>query len=213
MFTPQNVTYLPNGATLDGSESRDPTNTGDLDELQPGLLMGIITASGLWAPSYVGLLTAAYTSGGVSLTVGAATAVELARLVGQTGTSELVCIGAPSAAGTVASTAFTHSAIDVVTGIITVTSLGVNKTSGAIIAVNDGRQTPLGAIATDYPVKVTDQDGTSVDTHLPSLMVGGFVDTDQIINYPAAANTTLTAYVQSRLRLAGAWTFSDTFGV
>lgn len=213
MFSPQNPVWLPNGAVLDGSESRDPTNTGDLDQLQPGLLLGIISASGLWAPTIVGLTTAAYTSGGVTLTVAAATAVEMDRIAGQSGTSEFLCIGAPTATGTVASTAFTHSAINTTSGAVTVTSLGVDKHSGSFICRNDGRNTPLGFIGTDYPVKVTDQDSNSVDRHLPALLVGGFVDTDQIINYPASANTSLITWLKAQLRLAGPWAFADDFGV
>jgi len=203
--------YLGNAAVLDGSESRDATNTSDVDKLQPGMCMGIITASGLWAPSFVGLTTAAYTSGGTSLTVAAATATELLRLCGATGTSEFVVIGAPSVSGTVAVTAATHSAISGTA--ITVTSLGVNKTAGSIIAVNDGRYTPRGILDTDYPVKVTNIDGDSVDQGLPRMLVGGFVDIDQIVNYPATANTTLVTWLKTQLETYGPWLFTDNFGV
>ena len=213
LYNNHNAMYLPNAGTLDGSESRDATNTGDLDSLQPGIVLGKITSGGYWVPSFVGLTTAAYTSGGVSLTVGAATAVELNRLVGSSGTGEFYCIGAPTAGGTVAVTSCDHSAIDTSTGVITVTSLGVNKHSGSLIALVDGRHEPKGILGTDYPVKVTDADGTSVDQGLPRTLIGGFVQTAQIINYPAAANTSLIAWLKSQLRLNGMWTFTDDFGV
>ena len=205
LYSDQGVIRLPHVGTIDGSESNDATNTGYLTTLQPGLAMGKITASGLWAPAFVGLTTATYTSGGTTLTVGAATAVELARLVGQSGTSELVCIGAPTATGTVAVTAFTHSAIDTSTGAITVTSLGVNKHSGCLIGVNDGRYTPRGILDEGYGIKVIDQDATYVDVSLQSLIVGGFLDTDQVINYPAAANTGLISWLKSNIKGLFAW--------
>ena len=207
--------YLANSAILDGSESRDSGNTGDLDKLRAGTFMGIITASGLWAPCFVGVLASAYTSGGTSLTVSAAQAVELDRLVGGSGTAELLAIGAPTAAGTVVATAFDHSAINVTTGVLTVTSLGVNKHADTLIAVNDGRQVPRGFIRDGYPVKVTDSSGVSVDQLLPGLLVGGFVDYGQQL--PALAvpttNTSLVAYIKVQLRLNGTWLFSDDFGV
>lgn len=210
---PTTAMYLGSAAVLDGSETRDPGNTGDVDKLRAGNVLGRITSSGLWVPAFVGLTQAAYTSGGTTLSVTAAAAVELDRLVGQSGTTELVCIGAPTAGGTVAVTAFTHSAINTSTGDITVTSLGVNKHSGAIVAVNDGRYTPLGILGDGYPIKVTDLDAASVDQLLHRVLIGGFVDVDQIINYPAAANTGLTAWLKAQLRLAGMWTFTDDFGL
>lgn len=209
LYSDQNVVRLPHVGTVDGSESRDPTNTGYLTTLQPGLLMGKITASDLWVPAIVGLTTAAYTSGGTELTVAAATAVELERLVGQSGSSELVCIGAPTATGTVAVTPFVHSAIDTSTGVITVTSLGVNKHSGAYIAVNDGRYTPRGLIDEGYGLKVTDEDANVIDPALQSLLVGGFIDTDQVINYPAAANTGLISWLKSNIK--GQYIWKDDF--
>ena len=213
LFTDQGAMILPNAGVLDGSESRDPTNTGDLVSLQPGLVLGKITTGGLWAPTIVGLTTAAYTTGGVTLTVAAATAVEMDRIAGSSGSSEFVCIGAPTATGTVASTAFDHSAINTSTGAVTVTSLGVNKHAGSFICRNDGRGPPLGLLTTDYPVRVTDEDGDALDQTLPRLAVGGFAATGQIINYPAAANTSLTAWLKAQLRLTGPWAFTDDFGV
>lgn len=205
LYGTDGVMRLPHVGIIDASESNDPLNSDHKTTLRPGLLMGKITSSGLWAPSIVGLTTAAYTSGGTTLTVSAATAIELDRLVGQSGTNELVCIGAPTATGTVAVTAFTHSAIDTSTGAITVTSLGVNKHSGAFVAVNDGRYTPRGILDEGYGIRVIDNDADRVDVALQSLLIGGLIDTGQVINYPAAANTGLITWLKDNIKGVYAW--------
>lgn len=209
LYSPEGTIRLPHIGVIDASESRDPGNTGHVSTLRPGLLMGKITASKLWAPSIVGALAEAYTSGGTTLAVTAAQAVELARLVGQAGTNELVCIGAPTATGTIAVTVFTHSAIDTTTGDITVNSLGVNKHAGSWIAVNDGRYTPLGILDEGYGQKMTDVDGNDVDSQLQRLLVGGFIDTAQIINFPASANTSLNAWLKANIK--GQYLWSDEY--
>lgn len=180
--------YLTSGRVIDGTQSRDPGNTGDLGVLRPGLLMGKMTSStfgtsGLYAPAIIGVLQSAYTSGGTELTVTAAQAVEINRVVGSAGTTELVCIGPPSANGTVAVTAFTHSAIDTSTGVLTVTSLGANKVAGSLIGVNDGRYLPLTFIPdTDYGLRVTDEDGDSyAAVDFPKMPVSGEVDSSQLL--------------------------------
>lgn len=194
------------GKIIDGSESRDPTNTGDLDVLRPGTLMGMITASGLYAPSFVGAITGAYTSGGTTLTVSAAAAVELDRLVGQAGTAELVAVGPPSAAGTVAVTSITHSAIDTSTGAITVSSLGVNKIAGTLIGVNDGRYTPLTLIPDGYGVKVTDTDGTSIDVQFARFPIAGVITASQILpTWPS--DTSLQAWIRDAMSTYGKFVF------
>lgn len=213
LFSHEAAVRLPHIGVIDASESGDPGNTSYVTTLRPGLLMGRITSSGLWAPSIVGAITGAYTSGGTSLTVSAAQATELARIVGQSGTAELVAIGAPTATGTVVATTFDHSAINTTSGVITVTSLGVDKHAGTWIAVADGRQTPLGILDEGYGQKVTDNDGNYVDARLQSLLVGGFIDTNQVINYPNTTNTSLSAYLKAQLRLKGTYLFNDDFGV
>ena len=89
----------------------------------------------------------------------------------------------------------------------------VKVVAGSIIAINDGRYTPRGILDTDYPVKVTNIDGDSVDQALPRMLIGGFVDIDQIVNYPATANTTLVTWLKTQLETYGPWLFTDNFGV
>ena len=44
----------PGGTTIQGANSRDPGNTGYVDTLRAGLLMGKITTGGRYAPSIIG---------------------------------------------------------------------------------------------------------------------------------------------------------------
>lgn len=199
--------FISKRLIIDGSESRDPGNTGYLDVLRSGLLMGEITATGLYAPSIIGVITGAYTSGGTELTVSAAQAVELDRIVGQSGSAELVCVGPPSAAGTVAVTDVTHSAIDTSTGVITVSSLGVNKIAGSFICRKDGRQLPKVFIPDldAFGLKVTDENGVAQDIEFPLIPVDGIIDSSQIINWPS--DTSLQAWIVSYINASGMGTF------
>jgi len=117
---------LAGGKIIDGSESRDPLNTGNLDILRAGLLMGKRTANDLYAPSVIGVLAAAYdaTADTTEMTVSAATAVEMVRRIGTSGTFNLT--GPPAAAGTVQTVTVTYSAIDTTTGVITITALSAD---------------------------------------------------------------------------------------
>jgi hypothetical protein len=199
--------FLAGGRIIDGDQSGDPGNTGDVRVLRPGVMMGRITATGKYAPSFVGITQAAYTSGGTELTVTAAQAVEINRLVGGSGTAELTAIGPPSAAGTVALTSITHSAIDTTTGIITVTSLGVNKIAGTLIAVLDGRQLPLCFIPDGWGHYVLGPDGsTEIDTQFPDLPITGVVDSSQLLpGWPS--DTSLQAWIVASMNTYSKYVF------
>lgn len=195
---------LAGGGIISGAASRDPGNTGDLGVLRPGLLMGKITASGKFAPAIVGVTSGSYTSGGTTLTVSAAVATELDRLVGQSGTAELICVGPPSAAGTVAATAFDHSAINTTTGDITVTSLGVNKIAGSFICVNDGRYVPLTVIPDGFGINVlsSQDNSTSQDQYFSMLPVGGVLISENLLpTWPS--DTSLQAWINTQLNTYG----------
>jgi hypothetical protein len=201
---------LPGGATIDASESRDPANTGFLGNLRAGLLMGKITATGLYAPSILGAISGAYTSGGTSLTVSAAVATEIDRICGQAGTAELVAIGPPTANGTNAVTDITHSAINTTTGVITVSDLGVDKVAGTLIARKDGRQLPITLIPDGYPIKVTDSEGTSVDVGFPKLPIGGTIISENILPvWPS--DTSIMAWIVEQLNAAGQFVFDHKY--
>lgn len=117
------VMYLEAGRVITAAKSRDPSNTGYLSSLRAGLLMGMITATGQYAPSVLGLSGDAVASADTSMTnVPAAVVTELVRRVGSSGTFKLT--GPPTAAGTVRTLTVTYSAASGTT--ITITALGVN---------------------------------------------------------------------------------------
>lgn len=116
--------YKPGVHTIDGALSRDTGNTGNLDFLRAGLLMGKVTSGGKYAPSILGLTGTAYASG-TTLNVAAATAVEIARRIGTSGTFKVT--GPPSAAGTVRTATVTFSAVNTSTGDVTITALGADQ--------------------------------------------------------------------------------------
>ena len=200
-LTDEGRVYLPSIQSIDGTLSRDPGNTGDLPVLRPGLLMGKITASGKYAPSVLGVTTAAYTSGGTTLNVSAAQATEIARRVGASGS--LYAVGPPSAAGSVAVTSVTYSAIDTTTGDITCTSLGVNKIAGTLLAATDGTHLPITLIPDGYGVVVTDTDGTtSLDVPFPQFPIAGVITASQLLPvWPS--DTSLRAWVRDQLNTYG----------
>ncbi len=189
------ASYKPAGFTLDGSESRDPLNTGDLATLRTGLLLGKIEATGLYAPMIVGVLTAAYTSGGVSLTVSAATATELDRRLGGDGAGTFTVIGPPNSGAAVAEITATASAVSGTT--VTVSSLGVNMINGSLICMDDESWQPVGILDAGNGVKVTDVDGNNIDVSHGKLLIAGYVDTGQVINMPS--DLSLRQYIVDEL--------------
>lgn len=192
---------------ISGATSRDSGNTGNLGVLRSGLLMGKITASGEYAPSVIGVTTGAYTSGGTELTVSAAQAVELVRRVGSSGTGYVV--GPPSAAGTVAATALTYSAVNTTTGVITCTSLGVNKIAGSWVCADDGSHTPRTFIPDGFGVNVLDVDGsTSLDVEFAAFPIGGHVRTANVLpGWPS--DTSFATWVRDALKANCLFTFDD----
>ena len=199
LSAPQESLFMPRGRVIDGSQSRDPLHTGDLDVLRAGMLMGKRTANSLYAPSILGVTTAAYdasASVNTQLTVGAATAVELNRRIGASGTCKLT--GPPTAAGVVATQTVTYSAVNVTTGVITITALSADAISGSFLQPNDGSETPVCLIPDTAGVKVTDEDSTDVDVPFPTPLVGGVVDASQILNWPS--NAVLREWIKDTLR-------------
>lgn len=187
LWTATGAVYLPAGRVINGSLSRDPLNTGDLSTLRPGLLMGKTTTGGKYRPSIVGVSTAAYADNDTTITVSAATATEIARLKAELGGGDLSMkfIGPPTAAGTVAATAITVTAVGATT--ITVGDLNLAKVTGSLLTLADGSETPKGIL--DSHIRVTDIDGNNLDAQLAKLLVAGIIDETQIINWPADAST------------------------
>src|ERR1700729_3560219 len=87
---------LAQGRQIDGLNASDPDNTltsADPNDLRPGLLMGKITATGLYGSSIVGVSQVAYTSGGTSLTLTLPQAAELVRRFGASGAGTVSVVG------------------------------------------------------------------------------------------------------------------------
>ena len=193
-----NEVYREGGAIIDGEESRDPLNTSYLDYLRAGLVMGKITTGSKFAPSIIGTLASAYDKDGsfdTTMTVSAATAVEIVRRIGTSGTFKIT--GPPSAAGTVVTATITFSAISTTTGAITVTAAAADYVSGSFIQPTDGSETPLCMIASGYPLKVTDENDADIDIDFGKMLIGGRIDASQIINYPSDAS--LKKWIKGKL--------------
>lgn len=204
---------LPGGRIIDGVNARDPDNNSgtDANVLRPGLLMGKITATGLYGATILGVTQGAYTSGGTTLTVLPAQAAELVRRFGSSGTATVNVVGPPTANGTVATTAMTWSAVNTTTGVITITSLGVNKVAGSFIVAGDGSGVPNTIIPDGYGVQVTDfSSGANLSVPFPQLPIGGTILSTQVINWPT--DTSLQAWIaQSLSTLSGGkfvWDFN-----
>lgn len=208
VFRQRSEKFIALNRIIDGTKTRDSGNTGDTDRLRPGLLLGKVTSGGKYTNSILGVVQSAYTSGGTTLSVTAAQATEIVRRVGSSGS--LTCVGPPSAAGTVASTSVTFSAVDTGTGDITVTSLGVNKIAGSWLVSTDGSGVPKTFLPDGYPTPVT-YEGSSQDQPFPLFPVAGIIDVSKIIDYPT--DTSMIAWLKSQLDVTayGQFSFSDDY--
>ena len=192
---------FPAGVIINGTLSRDPLNTGDIDVLRPGLLMGKVTATGLYASSILGVTTAAEAIGSTDITAAAATVTELVRRVGATGTFKL--IGPPAANGVVAIETVTYSAASGTS--ITATAIVNAFVSGSLIVPTDGSETPITIIPDGNGIKVTDQDGTSENQPFALCPIGGVLLSSQIVNWPS--DTSIREWIVGAMTQQGAGRF------
>jgi hypothetical protein len=202
--------YLPGLRTIDGSRSRDPLNSPDVDVLRAGMVFGKTTAGNgaKYAPSILGVLSITAAAAATSLTVSTAVATELVRRIGATGSFKLT--GPPSAAGTVATQTVTYSLVNTSTGVITCTAIGAAAIAGSFVQPTDGSETPITLLANRWGVKVTDLSGSSTDTLEDQFLVAAHVKTANIVNYPT--DTSLIAWLKAALRTnCPAMTFDDSF--
>jgi hypothetical protein len=205
---------LPSGKYIDGANSRDPGNTPEVTRLRAGMLMGKCTGttgdataptSGYYAPSIIDVLASAVAAAATSLTVSAAGAVEIVRRFGASGTFNLT--GPGSAAGVVVTEVVTYSAVNTTTGVVTVTALTNNFIAGSFVQPQDGSEDILTFIPNGYPLPVTEFDGTAVTAQeFPEVPINCFVDSSQILPvWPS--DTSLRAYIVSRLNRPGGGQF------
>lgn len=204
--------FLPGGGTIEGSKTRDPGNSASSTlSLRPGLLMGRITASGYWANSIIGATAAAYTSGDLTVTVSAASAAELVRRVGASGTFKLV--GPATAGGSNNTTTVTYSSVNTTTGVITVSDIGANRIAGCFVCPSDGSETILSYVPTGYnlPLPGGAADADNADVNFPRIPIAAVIESENLIDWPS--DSTLKAYVRTSLSTAsgGKFVFTDIY--
>jgi len=202
--------YLPAGRIIDASNARDPLNTGYITTLRPGLVMGKITATGLFAPSIIGLTTVLHDTSVVTttMTLPATVVTEIQRRIGNSGTFKI--IGPPTTAATVATETVTYSAIASATT-ITITATAADFAIGSIIAPTDGSEAPLCFIDDGDGIRVTNEDGLDVDQPFPFALIGGMLDTANIINYSSDASVKTWLKGQLNSVSGSMFTFSDAY--
>jgi len=204
--------YSPKPVIVDGTFARDPTNTAEIRNLQPGVILGKITSGGLYAPSIIGLVTADAAGAATHLIVSVATATELVRRRGSNGTFNLnYSIDGTTAVVTV-TVAF--SAVAISTGDITITAPAGNPAihTGSILGDLDGSQVAKGIVPDGSGVDVFDirrATTDDIDAYVPNLLMGGFIRTAGIVNYPTAAHTAFITFLKAQLRAAGGWYVFD----
>jgi hypothetical protein len=200
--------YVPGLCVIDGTRSRDALNGTDTDVLRAGVVLGKISATAKYAPSILGVTSAAVAAGATVLTVAPAVAAELIRRIGASGSFKLA--GPPTAGGTVATQTVTYSAANATTGVITCSALSAAAVAGSFLQPTDGSETPITLLAARWGQKVTDVSGASTDTLCDSLLLAGHVKTANVVNYPT--DTSLIAWLKAALRTnCPAMTFDDSF--
>lgn len=212
LLTRNQFTLIPNGVVVNGSESRDPGNSNDVDVLRPGVVLGLRTSDSKYAPSIIGTLSQDYSSG-TTLNVSTAVATEVERRITTSGTLRIRGPGTDS--GNVNTETASISSIDTSAGTITLSgALSNNYVDESFLQADDGSQTPIclvpdGDMIQDVNgLKVTDQDDANIDRDLSQPLIGGYVDASQIVNYPSDSGT-----LQDWLKLALNGTILDAGSV
>jgi len=205
--------FVASPVTVDGTLSSNPLNAPFTWLLFAGTAMGRVTATGKYANSILGSITAAYAHTGGSnttLTTDVNTAAEIVRRIGTSGTFKLT--GPPTAGGTNATQVIAYSAVNLTTGAITITAAGADAISGAYIQPTDGSEVIVTLICDTWGTKVSDQlNTTRVDVFDPQLLAaGGTINTACVVNYPSDAS--LKAWFKASIKAAcPGVNFSDDF--
>ena len=208
--TESGAVYVPHMLVIDGDYAGDPGNTNDLDVLRAGMLLGKNSTSEKYEPSIVGVTAGALAASGTTVSVSAAQAVELDRMAVVAGgyPINLTITGPPTAGGTVADETLAVSAIDTSTGALTFSACTNAYIAGSFIGLADGSQTPMFILTDGYGLKVTDENDTRIDVSPQKVVMGGVIDSSQILNWPT--DTSLVAWIKEKLRDVGqGYVFDD----
>ena len=200
---------LPQGKLIDGTKAADPLNGTNTDVLETGVLMGKISATGLYGASVLGVTTVANAIGDAIVTCSVATATELVRRIGTSGTFTLT--GPAVASGIVISATVTYSAVNLTTGVITCTALLNAFIAGSFIQPTDGSQTPITLIPDGYGIKVSDVNGVRQTVQFPIVPIGGLLLTSSIINYPTDPSLINWLKVRLNSQNNGGFSFDDGY--
>ncbi len=204
--------FVAGSPTIDGTNTSSPTNAPYTWLVLGGTLMGRVSATGKYANSVLGQTTAAYShsTSGTAVQTDVNTAAEVVRRLGASGTFKLT--GPPTAGGAVATQVMTYSAVNLSTGVITVTAGGADAVVGSFLQPVDGSEVLVTVLCDVWGKKVADATGATrvdvFDAHL--LAAGGTVNTAMLVNYPA--DPSLKAWVKAGVRVnCPGVNFSDDF--
>ena len=196
--TDQGMLHYPGGFIIDGSKAGDAGNTGDLDVLRAGTMMGRITTGGKYAPSFIGALQQDEVITATVITLTLPQAAALVRRVGTSGTITL--FGGITAGATPTFFTETFSAVDLATGIVTVSAIDTALEAGSLVGHNDGSEFPRCLIDDGYGIQVSDQDRVNrIDVPFPKPLLGGFLSEAQILLWPPAAEIGLRSWLKRQL--------------
>lgn len=81
--------------------------------------------------------------------------------------------------------------------------------SGSFIQPTDGSEAPRGVLSEDFPLKISDQDAARQDQDASKILVGGFLLSSKIVNWPT--DTGLQAWIVSQLNTYGRFVFDHSF--
>jgi hypothetical protein len=222
LMNPDGAGFMPVSRIINGTASRDPDNTGYLSSLRPGLVLGKDATDDKYTTAILGITDVAYVSGvdTTTLSVTAQCAVEIARRY-TSGTQNFYVVAnqnddnadeeIPPPAELI-----TYSAVNQSNGNLTITALDYSYPVGSLIIAADAvhnidygsgivQLTNLQILIDD--VKVTDDNGDSIDVFLARPLIRGTVNVDRIINYPTEPKT--QRWFKKQLNQGKALSFSD----
>jgi hypothetical protein len=192
--------FAAGGVVLDGNACGDWSNSDHPEVLQAGLILGKLS-TGKYAPTILGILQQAQASTDTSITVAVAQATEIARRIGTSGT--LTIAGPTTTGGTVASATHNYSAVNTTTGVITLTAaLGAALALGSLVMGNDGSQTAVGILPTEFGIRMTDPSNLRLDQPLSHLLISGDLVAANITGF-TNLDPSVQTFVRSELNSAG----------